>query len=94
MAKKRYRAADPDKPRKRVYPAKSPGDVAYDLKWHELNNTLRDSNDLDYVKGLLDMERGGKRRRSYLHRLYYKYSSLRRIGELKDLGLPINKKGG
>lgn len=70
-----------------MYPPKQPGNEAYDLRWHELNDKLRKSKDLEYVKELLQMERSGKNRKSHLHRLYYKFSSLRRVGELEDLGI-------
>jgi hypothetical protein len=53
------------------------------MTWRELNDELREAKDVKVILQLYKAERKGKRRTTWLKRIYCRYSYLRRKKEMK-----------
>ena len=53
------------------------------MTWRELNDELRKAKDVKVILQLYKAERKGKRRKTWLTRIYCRYSYLRRKKEMK-----------
>jgi hypothetical protein len=56
-----------------------------DITWMALNELLRNTNDERQLQKLLSNERNGKRRPTWMLRIYQRYNRVRYLREQKEL---------